>query len=280
MNSNYSLWGGRFKEENDKLMKDFNNSLSIDKRLWSQDIFASKCWAKAINRVGLLTDNEYNLIINGLENISKEWSENKFEIQPNYDEDIHTANERRLRELIGDSCAMKLHTGRSRNDQVVTDMKLWIIENCPTINLKLKQLLKVLLKRAEIEVNILMAGYTHLQRAQPIRWSHLLLSYLAPLDRDLERLNEYLKRILNNSPLGCGAIAGNPFNINRSLLSNELGFNESSINSIDATATRDFIYEFLFICVSISTTLSRIAEDFIMFVLIIKIFLSLLFSLN
>lgn len=155
------------------------------------------------------------------------------------DEDIHTANERRLKELIGD-VAMKLHTGRSRNDQVVTDMRLWLIENLARIESNLKKLVRSLLTRAENEIDILMPGYTHLQRAQPIRWSHLLMSYACALDRDFDRLKQFKARV-NVCPLGCGAIAGNPFGIDRQNLATRLNFTHASYNSIDSTANRDFI---------------------------------------
>jgi len=180
---------------------------------------------------------------------------------------------------------MKLHTGRSRNDQVVTDMKLWLKENVKQIAKNLNLLIKAFLSRAESEIEILMPGYTHLQRAQPIRWSHLLLSYVASLDRDYDRLLQYLERI-NLCPLGSGAIAGNPFEIDRESLAKDLNFLGASYNSIDSTANRDFICkitfltfpiflklysliqfldELLFINSSIATSLSKFAEDFIIY---------------
>jgi len=159
------------------------------------------------------------------------------------DEDIHTANERRLGELIGEPAA-KLHTGRSRNDQCATDLYLWCKREVSNIEDLLCELLGTMGSRAEGEIDVLMPGYTHLQRAQPVRFSHWLLSHAWPLQRDLERLREVRSRY-DYSPLGSGALAGNPFDIDRSLLSRELGFARSSYNSMDATASRDIVAEIL-----------------------------------
>lgn len=261
-NDKYNLWGGRFEVQNDDLMKLFNQSLSVDKRLWEEDLEGSKAWARSIQKIGLLSDSELKSILNGLDKIHEEWSQNIF-ICKDDDEDIHTANERRLRELIGEA-AMKLHTGRSRNDQVVTDMRLWLVKNITILKNNFKALINSFIKRAEKEIDILMPGYTHMQRAQPIRWSHLLMSYTSALDRDFERLTQLNERI-NVCPLGSGAIAGNPFNINRTELAENLKFSYASFNSIDSTANRDFIYEFLFVSSSIATNLSKLAEDFIIY---------------
>ena len=159
---------------------------------------------------------------------------------------------------------MKLHTGRSRNDQTVTDMRLWLRASISQLKSHLRRLICTLLKRATQDINILMPGYTHLQRAQPIRWSQLLLSYVAALDRDFDRIEQLYARV-NVCPLGCGAIAGNPFQIDRESLAQDLHFAHASYNSIDSTANRDFIVEFLFISSSIAINLSKIAEDFIVY---------------
>lgn len=261
-NDKYRLWGGRFETGNDDLMKMFNASLPIDKRLWREDIIGSKAWARSIQKVNIISKEELELIVNGLESIHAEWEGGNF-VEKENDEDIHTANERRLREIIGDT-AMKLHTGRSRNDQVATDMRLWLNTNVKQIEVNLILLIKAFLNRAQAEIDVLMPGYTHLQRAQPIRWSHLLLSYVAALDRDFDRLKQYHERI-NVCPLGSGAIAGNPFLIDRESLAKDLNFLHASYNSIDSTANRDFIYELLFINSSIATCLSKFAEDFIIY---------------
>lgn len=261
-NDKYSLWGGRFEADNDKLMKMFNDSLPIDKRLWREDLTGSKGWARAIHKVNLINKDELDQLVKGLETIETEWENGTFVSKEN-DEDIHTANERRLRELVGD-VAMKLHTGRSRNDQVATDVRLWLNTNLKELENNLRLLLKAFLARAEKDIHVLMPGYTHLQRAQPIRWSHLLLSYVAALDRDFDRLKQLQERV-NRCPLGSGAIAGNPFCIDRQSLSDDLQFHGPTYNSIDSTANRDFIYEFLFVASSISITLSKFSEDFIIY---------------
>lgn len=261
-NDQYNLWGGRFDTKNDQLMKMFNMSLPIDKRLWEEDLEGSKQWAKSIKKRGILTEPELELITIGLNKVGDEWRTNRF-ISKENDEDIHTANERRLREIIGDA-AMKLHTGRSRNDQVATDIRLWLNKNLIEIESNLKKLMNSFIKRAELEIDVLMPGYTHLQRAQPIRWSHLLMSYTAALDRDFDRLIQ-LKQRINVCPLGSGAIAGNPFDIDRTTLAKDLNFSGPSINSIDSIGNRDFICEFLFVSSSIATNLSKLAEDFIIY---------------
>uniref|UniRef100_A0A8C1SZ50 Argininosuccinate lyase n=1 Tax=Cyprinus carpio TaxID=7962 RepID=A0A8C1SZ50_CYPCA len=191
-----------------------------------------------------------------------EWSKGEFKIKPG-DEDIHTANERRLKEFIGDP-AGKLHTGRSRNDQVATDARLWLRDAITTLKELALQLISTMVERAAVEIEILCPGYTHMQRAQPIRWSHWILSHAAALSRDVERLEDIRKRV-NVMPLGSGAIAGNPFNIDRELLRQELNFDRISINSMDATGQRDFVAEFLFWGSMCLTHLSKMAEDLILY---------------
>uniref|UniRef100_A0A3B3U2M1 Argininosuccinate lyase n=2 Tax=Poecilia latipinna TaxID=48699 RepID=A0A3B3U2M1_9TELE len=194
--------------------------------------------------------------------ISEEWSKGAFLIKPG-DEDIHTANERRLKELIG-APAGKLHTGRSRNDQVVTDMKLWLRDAIAMLTDNSLQLISTMVERAAIEIDVLFPGYTHMQKAQPVRWSHWILSYAVALSRDVERLLEIKKRS-NILPLGSGAIAGTPFDIDRELLRTELGFDSVSLNSMDATGQRDFVAEFLFWASLCLTHLSKMAEDLMLY---------------
>jgi argininosuccinate lyase len=169
------------------------------------DIKGSKAYAKAIAQRGLLTDAELKLLLAGLDKVNDEWEAGTFVAFPS-DEDIHTANERRLSEFIG-SVAGKLHTGRSRNDQVATDMRLWLVEECHKIMAYLKACIQVAVDRAEMEMSVTMAGYTHLQRAQPIRWSHWLLSHTWSLHADALRLEQLMTRV-NQLPLGSGALAG------------------------------------------------------------------------
>ncbi|XP_078081107.1 argininosuccinate lyase isoform X2 [Mustelus asterias] len=230
--------------------------------MWAADIRGSKAYAKALEKAGLLTKTELDQILNGMNKISEEWTNGTFQIREG-DEDIHTAHERRLKELIGEA-AGKLHTGRSRNDQVVTDMRLWLQDEIPVLMGHLQQLIKTMVERAAAEIDILFPGYTHMQRAQPIRWSHWILSHAVALSRDAERLEEIRKRT-NVLPLGSGAIAGNPFKIDREFLSKELQFDAISLNSMDATSGRDFVAEILFWCSLCQIHLSKISEDLIIY---------------
>ena len=180
------LWGGRFTGATDPVMEMFNASIHFDKRLCFVDLEGSRCYARALTRTGLLQEDELAAMLGGLDLVEAEWRDGSFAIVSG-DEDIHTANERRLTELIGD-VAGKLHTGRSRNDQVATDVRLWLREEIDTLEGLLGNLMSTALARAEGEIDVLMPGYTHLQRAQPIRWSHWLLSHACRLERDMQRL--------------------------------------------------------------------------------------------
>ncbi|XP_045171928.2 argininosuccinate lyase-like [Mercenaria mercenaria] len=256
------LWGGRFTGATDPVMERYNQSLPYDKRMWREDVEGSKAYARCIHRAGLLTEGEMVDIVKGLDKVGEEWSSGVFVVQKG-DEDIHTANERRLKELIGD-VAGKLHTGRSRNDQVAVDMRLWFRNAASSLKSRLVDLMRVMVQRAESEVKVLMPGYTHLQRAQPIRWSHWIMSYVWMLRRDYERLVQLSDRS-NISPLGSGAIAGNPFNIDRVTLATDLKFSSVTDNSLDAVSDRDFIVEFLSWASLMSIHLSRWAEDLILY---------------
>ncbi|TNM85178.1 hypothetical protein fugu_009356 [Takifugu bimaculatus] len=243
-------------------MEKFNSSLEYDQRMWDADIRGSKAYVKALEKAKLVTTDEMNQILLGLDQISEEWSKGAFVTKPG-DEDIHTANERRLKELIGEP-AGKLHTGRSRNDQVVTDMRLWLRDAISTLLDDGVKLISTMVERAAAEIDTLFPGYTHMQRAQPIRWSHWILSHAVALSRDVDTLQEMKKRV-NVLPLGSGAIAGTPFDIDRELLRKELDFEEISINSMDATGQRDFVAEFLFWASLCSTHASKMAEDLILY---------------
>lgn len=252
--------GGRFKGGTDPIMEKFNESLWFDKRMWAQDIRGSIAYAKSIAKVGIITQAEADMIVGGLEKVQEEWANGTFEIKAG-DEDIHTANERRLTEIIGPTGG-KLHTGRSRNDQVATDTRLWTVEAERDILQDLKTLLLAGAEYAKEHVDILMAGYTHLQPAQPIRFSHWLLSHLAPLMRDAQRLQEMIPRA-NQCPLGSGALAGNAFGVDREFLATELGFDGVTPNSLDAVCDRDFVVEFLMWSTLLLTHISQLAEDII-----------------
>uniref|UniRef100_A0AAF6Z195 Argininosuccinate lyase n=2 Tax=Bos TaxID=9903 RepID=A0AAF6Z195_BOVIN len=256
------LWGGRFVGTVDPIMEKFNSSITYDRHLWEADVQGSKAYSRGLEKAGLLTKAEMDQILHGLDKVAEEWAQGTFKLNPN-DEDIHTANERRLKELIGET-AGKLHTGRSRNDQVVTDLRLWMRQNCSMLSALLCELIRTMVDRAEAERDVLFPGYTHLQRAQPIRWSHWILSHAVALTRDSERLLEVRKRI-NVLPLGSGAIAGNPLGVDRELLRAELDFGAITLNSMDATSERDFVAEFLFWASLCMTHLSRMAEDLILY---------------
>ncbi|XP_061104178.1 argininosuccinate lyase [Conger conger] len=256
------LWSGRFVGDIDPIMDKFNASISYDRRMWSADIQGSKAYVKALEKAKLVSESEMEDILQGLDKVSEEWSGGTFEVKST-DEDIHTANERRLKELIGPA-AGKLHTGRSRNDQVVTDMRLWLRDAISALKNDVIQLISTMVERAAVEIDVLFPGYTHMQRAQPIRWSHWILSHTVALSRDAEQLDEIRSRV-NVLPLGSGAIAGNPFDIDREFLCTELSFDTVSINSMDATGQRDFVVEFLFWASLCLTHLSKMAEDLLLY---------------
>lgn len=257
------LWGGRFTGETDPLMDVFQSSIDFDQRMWRVDIDGSQAYARALGKAGMLTAAEVATLVDGLENVATEWAAGEFKIRSG-DEDIHTANERRLTELIGAAVAGKLHTGRSRNDQVATDVRLWLRNEIETLRGHVRDLIRVAADRAENEIDILMPGYTHLQPAQPIRWSHWLLRHAWAWERDAQRLDELAKRV-NIMPLGSGALAGNPFAIDRDALAADLGFAGITANSLDGVSDRDFIAEFLFWSTLTMLHLSGFAEDLVIY---------------
>jgi len=257
-----TLWGGRFSGKLNDQAWNLNSSLSVDRRMALQDIEGSRAWTEAIHEAGILTDEEHSSICLGLAAIREEYSAGRFSFLST-DEDIHTAVERRLTELIGEA-AGKLHTGRSRNDQVATDFRLWILEAIPALVTVLKDLQSSLVEQAELAGETLMPGYTHLQRAQPVLLSHWWLSHYWPLQRDWERLQDLIKRV-SVLPLGSGALAGVPFDIDRVALAKSLGFADVSQNSLDAVSDRDFAAEYLFCTTMISIHLSKLAEQIVLY---------------
>ena len=256
------LWGGRFTGATDPLMEKFNASIDFDRKLWRVDIAGSQAYARALGQAGILAADEVAALVDGLDQVAAEWEAGTFVLHAS-DEDIHTANERRLTELIG-AVAGKLHTGRSRNDQIATDVRLWLRAEITALRGHLHDLMRVAVDRAEQEIDILMPGYTHMQPAQPIRWSHWLLSHAWAWQRDAARLAE-LQRRVNVMPLGAGALAGNPFALDRDALAADLGFAAVTPNSLDAVSDRDFIAEFLFWATLVMVHLSRMAEDLIIY---------------
>lgn len=257
------LWGGRFTGATDPLMEKFNESLPFDRRMWAEDIRGSQAYAKALAKAGVLTEEESATIVDGLSSVASEWEAGSFEVKQG-DEDIHTANERRLSELIG-PLGGKLHTGRSRNDQVATDTRLWLAGAIGRVRADLQALIAAAAERAEAELDVLMPGYTHLQPAQTVRWSHWLLCHAASWQRDDMRLADLLPRVAT-LPLGSGALAGNPFGVDRRFLARELGFFGGVCpNSMDAVSDRDFVAETLFAASLHLVHLSRWAEDLIIY---------------
>lgn len=257
-----TLWNGRFDDQPDDQMWDLNASISFDKRLALQDVRGSQAWAEALETAGILSGEERSEICAGLQQIEAEFRSQSFVYQPE-DEDIHTAVERRLGELIG-PVAGKLHTGRSRNDQVATDFRLWMLDHLPVLDAALSGLQAEMITRAEKDMGTILPGYTHLQRAQPILLSHWWLSHFWPLQRDRQRLADLRSR-LASLPLGAGALAGCPFEIDREALAEALNFNTAAPNSLDAVSDRDFVAEFLFVAAMIGVHLSKLAEQIIVF---------------
>jgi len=255
------LWGGRFKEETDTLMWQFNASIGFDRRLCAADVRGSIAYAKALALAGLIDDVERDALVEGLEAVGAEFEAETFAFQPG-DEDIHTAVERRLGELIG-PVAGKLHTGRSRNDQVTTDLRLYLLDEMAFLREALIELQTAIVTKAEAHLDVVMPGYTHLQRAQPLLFSHWLMSFFWKFQRDRERLTGVVRRTLV-LPLGSGALAGHPLGIDRQALAAELGFSAVTENSVDAVSDRDYVVEFLAWAALVQIHLSGLAEDIVL----------------
>jgi argininosuccinate lyase len=256
------LWGGRFAKNTDSLVHQFNASIEFDVRFYNQDITGSIAWAKGLVGAGVLMETEANTIIEGLESVRTEFDNETFEFAPN-DEDIHTAVERRLTEIVG-PVGGKLHTGRSRNDQVATDFRLWVMQAIKEIQQHVTDLQQAMVDSAAADLNTPMPGYTHLQHAQPVTWGHWVLSHFWPLVRDQKRLDNVWEETAV-SPLGAGALAGTAFPVDRHFLAKELGFNDITPNSLDAVSNRDFVADFLYAAAMIGLHLSRISEQLILF---------------
>ena len=252
------LWGGRFKQSTDTLMETFSASISFDKRLYDCDIEGSIAHCKMLARCKIITTAESNKIIKGLKRILRECDEGRFKFSDSL-EDIHMNIENRLREIIG-PVAGKLHTARSRNDQVCLDIRLYLRKEIDNIVGEINRLTKTLIAIAKKNINHLIPGYTHLQRAQPVLLSHHLLAYVEMMLRDKERFLDAYKRI-NVMPLGSAALAGTNFPIDRKITAKLLGFPEISHNSMDAVADRDFAAEFCSASALTMMHLSRFCEE-------------------
>jgi len=258
--NNSKIWGGRFSSSSNKSMEEFNSSIQFDKKLYKQDIEASIVHAEMLCKQKIISEKDFKLIKTGLNKIKTEISNNNFTFSIKL-EDIHMNIENRLVDLIGDA-GKKLHTGRSRNDQVATDIKLWLRDNIDQIEINLKLLQKTLIDKSELYYDMLMPGYTHLQVAQPVTFGHHLLAYVEMLGRDRGRLTDCRKR-LNESPLGSAALAGTSYPIDRDFVSKKLGFDKPTKNSMDGVSDRDFAVEFMSATCLIAIHLSRLAEELV-----------------
>ena len=257
-----NLWGGRFTEKPHETFAEFNDSFRFDRRLFAADVRASVAHARGLHRAGLLTDEETDAITGGLSQLLTDSAINSgFFDAPA--EDVHSFIEARLIEAIGDA-GRKLHTGRSRNDQVATAFRLWLREEIGLIDSLISELQAAVLDIAEGFRDAVIPGYTHLQRAQPILFAHWCLAYFEMLKRDRDRLEDVYKRV-NVMPLGSGALAGTGFPLDREAIAAELGFASVSANSLDAVSDRDFAIEFAGACSLIMVHLSRLAEDMILY---------------
>ncbi len=255
------IWKGRFTKETAPEMEKFSHSIKTDKLLYAEDIAVNKAWAKGLNKIGILSKKEMEEILSALEIIEAEFSRDNFAIKPG-DEDIHSAIERRLTEIAGEA-GKKIHTGRSRNDQVMTDLFLYLKKAASDILKKITELEKVVIDAAKDNADLIMPGYTHLQQAQPILFSHYLLSLFWLIERDKESLLLGLKHC-NIMPLGSAALAGTGFPVDLKTLARDLGFDMISNNSLDITAHRDIPISISFTLTLITSHLSRYASDFIL----------------
>ena len=255
-----NIWGGRFKGTPSDLMGKINASISFDKRLYSEDIEGSLAHIKMLKKQKIITKDDHEKISRGLKVIKEEITQGKFKFDNNL-EDIHMNIEERLRNLIGPQ-AGKLHTARSRNDQIATDLRMWTKKAISTLMKDLQNLQHILINKAELNVDTIMPGFTHMQIAQPITFGHYLMAYVEMFGRDRSRYNDCLNR-LNENPLGSAALAGTSFPIDRHETTKTLKFANPSSNSIDAVSDRDFIVEFLSITSLTSIHLSRLSEEII-----------------
>lgn len=267
MAAGHKLWGGRFAGGPSPLLEAINRSIEVDIRLWPHDVRLSTAWAAALAEAGVLTAAELGELERGLDLVSQRIEAG--EPPTAADEDVHTFIDRLLHEVLAGSptgarAAGKLHTGRSRNDQVATATRLWAMDACQRLDAAVREVQQVLVDRAEPLQQALMPAYTHLQRAQPVSAAHWLLSHVWPLARDRRRLAQ-AARGAAELPLGSGAVAGSAFPVSRELLRARLGFAAVSQNSIDAVGDRDFVAEVLFTLALLGAHLSRLAEDLILF---------------
>jgi len=258
--NNQAIWNTRIKKNASSLFQKVGNSIDIDKRLYKQDILGSIAHVEMLFKQKIISFKIKNKIIYGLNKIDKEISKNKFEFNKKY-EDIHMNIEKRLFQIIGEEAGY-VHTARSRNDQVITDFKIWIKDAVKDINTNINQVIRSTIKLAEKNVETIMPGFTHLKNAQAISFAHYLLSYVEMFSRDKKRFLNNLDS-LNENPLGVAALAGTSFNIDRNFTTRKLGFDRPTNNSIDTVSDRDFVLDFLYATSVCSMHISRIAEELI-----------------
>ncbi len=259
--SSHVMWGGRFAEPMDPRLDRLNRSLPTDRRLWREDLATNRAWVRALGRCGVLGPEEQRTLLGGLDQVERALAAGAAEGAG--DEDIHSLIERLLDEAIG-PLAGKLHTGRSRNDQMATDLRLWTMAALGRLDAALADVGRALVAQAERGVDLLMPAYTHTQRAQPVRFAHWALAHVWPLARDRARLAEARERA-SSLALGSGAIAGCAFPIDRAALAADLGFAAVAPNSMDAVGDRDFAVEAVFLAALAGVHLSRLAEDLVLF---------------
>ena len=259
-NSANQMWGGRFAAKPDEIMEKINASIDFDKVLYAQDIAGSKAHGRMLVKQGIISADDGEAIIKGLDTILEEIEAGEFKFSRAL-EDIHMNIEARLAQLIGEA-AGRLHTARSRNDQVALDFRLWVKQSMQNCDRQLVELLNSLLKNAAQHKDSVMPGFTHLQTAQPVTYGHHIMAYVEMFGRDLSRIRDAIER-LDECPLGAAALAGTGFGIDRHQTSDELGFREPTRNSLDSVSDRDFALEFLSIAAICATHLSRMAEELV-----------------
>ena len=259
-NKNKTVWSSRFKSSTSKSFQRIGASINVDKRLYEQDIFASKIHTQMLVKKKIIPAKEGKKILKGLDKIKGQIRKGKFVFKEKF-EDIHLNIEKKLYEIIGNSAGY-MHTARSRNDQVVTDFKLWVKDASLILIKELNSLMRNIVSKAEKNVSTVMPGFTHLKNAQPVSFAHYLLAYYEMIKRDKQRFQNNLE-LINESPLGAAALSGTSYNIDRNFTSKKLGFKKPTNNSIDTVSDRDFAIDFLYACAVSAMHLSRLAEDFI-----------------
>ena len=258
--NNQAIWGNRIKKNTSSIFQKVGNSIDVDKRLYKEDIIGSLAHVEMLFKQKIITFKIKNKIVYGLNKIKKEITNKKFEFNKKY-EDIHINIEKRLFEIIGEDAGF-IHTARSRNDQVITDLKIWMKSSTKEINVLLDNIIKSVIKAAEKNIYTLMPGFTHLKNAQPVSFGHYLMAYVEMFKRDKKRFINNLDS-LNENPLGVAALTGTSFNIDRNYTTKKLGFTKPTNNSIDTISDRDFVLDFLYSISVCAMHISRISEELI-----------------